>query len=79
MTKRIPKPIPWERFPLDARLAWMRLSPDRESEILSAVWCEACGNMSSMTVDGGRLEGKMLTLEGRCDRCGASLIRPVQE
>ena len=68
----------WESFPLDARLAWMELSPNVQEKILEAAWCAACTNATSFTVLGGRLSDGGLILEGRCQRCGAVVSRLVE-
>ena len=74
------KPGPtWKRFPPDARLAWMELSPDAQESILEAAWCPACAKPTSFTVLGGRLAEGGLILEGRCERCGGDISRFVEK
>ena len=68
----------WDAFPLDARLAWMELSPDSQEAILSAAWCVECRKSTPFTVVGGRLAERGLMLNGRCNVCGGEIGRFVE-
>ena len=68
----------WESFPLDARLAWMELSPDVQEKILEAAWCAACMKPTAFTILSGRVSESGLILGGRCEWCGGEVGRLVE-
>ena len=70
--------LTWRSFPLDARLAWMELSPDEQEAILEAAWCSTCLKSTPFTVLGGKLVEAGLSLTGRCERCGGEVGRLVE-
>lgn len=78
MDDRIGTGPTWKSFPLDARLAWMELSPDGQEAILDAAWCSTCLKSTRFEVLGGRLVEGGLSLTGRCRRCGGEVGRLVE-
>ena len=78
MTYRL-RPVPtWAEFPVDARLAWMELSPDEQEAILEAAWCPMCLRSTPFDVVGGRLIEQGLALTGKCQRCGGEVGRLIE-
>jgi hypothetical protein len=68
----------WASFPVDARLAWMELSPDEQDAILEAAWCSTCLGSRPFDLVGGRLVDAGLSLTGRCRSCGGEVGRLVE-
>ncbi len=61
-----------------AKKIWDKIPPDQRLRILNNVWCVACMKSSSMGRASGRVERGILTLTGRCTRCGGLVARIIE-
>ena len=78
MVDRIGSGPTWESFPIEARLAWIELSPDEQDAILDAALCPMCLKSTPFEILGGSLLEIGLRLVGRCRWCGGEVVRLVE-
>jgi hypothetical protein len=64
-------------FSPDAQLAWNKISEPDHEHLLTNGFCTRCLATRHFTLDEGEIRDGELALIGRCDTCGARVVKLV--
>ncbi len=65
-------------FTPDAQLAWDRISESDHEHLLTNGFCTRCLATRHFTLDEGEMRDGELAMIGRCDTCGARVVKLIE-
>lgn len=67
-----------DQFTPQARKLWGDIPMKYQTRILNNVWCGGCMKATTIVNFTGQVEGGMLILKGKCERCGHPVARVIE-
>jgi len=61
-----------------ARKRWNQIPESAKKGILESVWCSQCRTGASMQLQEGKIDRRLLVLNGICKKCGGEVTRVVE-
>jgi hypothetical protein len=66
------------KFSVAAKNLWEQIPMDKQTMLLSNVWCSHCSGETTIINFKGKVSAGNLILEGECKKCGAPVARFIE-
>ena len=65
-------------FSIPAKKLWEQIPMDKQTQLLSNVWCSHCSGETTIINYKGKVAKGNLILEGDCKKCGEPVARFIE-